>query len=229
MMRIDRRWPLPALLIALLPGCVSLGRDSPALELYVIGGAGSPEVAAPVPGLAGLSIGLRRLHLAPYLATPAIVVRRGPHEVLTSEYYRWGEDLGEGINRAVARHLDDGAQYRTVDVAPWPVRSRYDYLIQLDISRFEGVVPAAGSPGAATPGEAGATARGAVHVVATWEIIRQQDETVLTRGITEFREDGWRVGDYAALVALMDRGLVVLARDVTAALGGVVAAGPVPE
>jgi hypothetical protein len=66
-------------------------------------------------------------------------------------------------------------------------------------------------------------------VTASWEIIRQQDGTVLDRGTTEFREGGWRVGDYAALVALMDRGLVVLARDLTAALGAVVAAGSVPE
>jgi hypothetical protein len=78
------------------------------------------------------------------------------------------------------------------------------------------VVPA----GAALVDAAAGTA-GAVHVVATWEIIRQEDETVLTRGTTEFRENGWRVGDYAALVALMDQGLVIVARDVTAALGGI--------
>jgi uncharacterized protein len=213
-----------------LPGCVSLGRDSPRLELYVIGAA-APEVVAPTPRLADVTIGLRRLQLAPYLATPAIVVRRGSHEILTSEYHRWGEDLGEGINRAVARHLGNGGQqFRTVDVAPWPVRSRYDYLVQLNISRFEGVVRAEAAPANVVDavGEAGA-AGGAVHVVATWEIIRQQDGTVVTRGTTEFREGGWRVGDYAALVALLDRGLVVLARDVTAALGGVVAAGLPPE
>jgi uncharacterized protein len=223
-----RRLLLIALVVGALPGCFSLGRDAPPMELYVIGGAGSPEVVATMPGLAGVTIGVRRLHLAPYLATPAIAVRRGDHEILTSEYHRWGEDLAEGINRAVARHLGGGAQFRTVDVAPWPVRSRYDYLIQLHISRFEGVVPVEGSPPAAVPGETGGP-RGGVHVTASWEIIRQQDGTVLDRGTTEFREGGWRVGDYAALVALMDRGLVVLARDLTAALGAVVAAGSVPE
>jgi uncharacterized protein len=227
-MRFNARLLPAALFLALLPGCVSLGRDSPPLELYVIGGAGTSEVMAPLPGLATVTIGVRRLHLAPYLATPAIVVRRGPHEVLTSDYHRWGEDLGEGINRAVARHLGDGAQFRAVDVAPWQVRSRYDYLVQLSISRFEGVVPAEGSPPDAAAGEVGAY-RGAAHVMATWEIVRQQDETVLLRGTTEFREGGWRVGDYAALVALLDRGLVVLARDLTAALGGVVATATVPE
>jgi uncharacterized protein len=225
-MRFDKRTLPTALLLALLPGCVSLGRDAPPLELYVIGGAGSPEMAAPVPGLAGLTIGIRRLQLAPYLATPSIVVRRGPHEILTSDYHRWGEDLGEGINRAVARHLGDAAPFGTVDVAPWAARSRYDYLVQLHVSRFEGVVPAVAAQAAAGEGEAHG---GGVHLVVSWEIIRQQDETVLTRGTTEHREGGWSAGDYAALVALMDRALVVLARDLAAAIGGVVAAGSVPE
>jgi uncharacterized lipoprotein YmbA len=214
-MRLDARSLLIAILVPLLSGC-SLGRDSPPLEQYVIGGAAPPEVVAPLPALADVAIGVRRLQLAPYLATPAIVVRRGTHEILTSDYHTWGEDLAEGINRAVARHIGDAARFRTVDVAPWPVRSRYDYLVQFHISRFEGVVPA----GAALVDAAAGTA-GAVHVVATWEIIRQEDETVLTRGTTEFRENGWRVGDYAALVALMDQGLVIVARDVTAALGGI--------
>jgi uncharacterized protein len=221
-MRFDRRPFLGALLLALLPGCVSLGRDSPRLELYVIGGTDSPEVVAPMQRLAGVTIGVRRLHLAPYLATPAIVVRRGPHEILTSDYHRWGEDLAEGINRAVARYLGEAAQFETVDVAPWPVRSRYDYLVQLHIAHFEGVLPA----GAAV-GEVGGL--GEVHLVASWEIIRQEDETVLTRGTTDFRQAGWQVGDYAALVALLDRGLGVLARDLTTALGGGVAADRVPE
>jgi uncharacterized protein len=212
-----------AVLLALVPGCVSLGRDSPPLELYVIGGDPSSSMTAPMPGVAGVTVGMRRLHLAPYLATAAIVVRRGPHEILTSDYHRWGEDLDGGINRAVARHLGDGAQFRAVDVAPWPARSRYDYLVQLHIVRFEGVVPA-GPPGAVDMG-----AVGGVHVVSTWEIIRQHDETVLMRGGTEFREEGWRVGDYAALVALLERGVAQVASDLTAALGGVVAAARVPE
>jgi uncharacterized protein len=208
---------LAILLLASLPGCFSLGRDSQPLEVYVIGSAVSPEQTAPIPGVAGMAIGVRRLDLAPYLATPAIAVRRGTHEIVTSDFHRWGEDPGAGINRAVARHLAAAGPFRAVDVAPWPVRSRYDYLIQLRVTRFEGVVPAAPS-----------ATEGAAHVRAAWEIIRQQDETVLARGVTEYREDGWRVGDYAALVALLNRGLAVLAREVASAIGGLAGAGRVP-
>jgi uncharacterized protein len=205
-----------ALLLASLPGCFSLGRASPPIEVYVIGGSISQEHLAPVPGVAGITIGVRRLDLAPYLATPAIAVRRGTHGIVTSDFHRWGEDPGQGINRAVARHMAAAAPFRTVDVAPWPARSRYDYLIQLHVTHFEGVVP----------GEVSAT-EGAAHVRAEWEIIRQQDETVLARGVTEHREDGWSVGDYAALVALLDQGLAVLARDVALAIGGLAGVGSV--
>lgn len=209
---------LAALVLASLPGCFSLGRTSPPLEEYVIGGPSPSDTVAPIPALDGVAVGVRRLDLADYLATPAIVVRRGSHEIVTSDFHRWGEDPGDGINRAVARHLAGAASFRAVDVAPWPVRSRYDYLVQLHVTRFEGVVPAA------SPTMAGAL-EGAAHVRASWEIIRHQDGAVLIRGATDHREEGWRVGDYAHLVALLDEGLVVLARDVAVAIGALAAGG----
>lgn len=213
--RAFRRSLLVALAVATLPGCFSLGRDSPPLEQYVIGGARLTETLAPIPGLDGVAVGMRRLDLAPYIATPAIVVRRGEREIVTSDYHRWAEDPADGISRAVARHLADAGSFHAVDVAPWPARSRYDYLIQLHVTRFEGVVA-----------EDTSAARGTAHVRAAWEIIRQQDETVLARGESEHREDGWRVGDFADLVALLDRGLVMVTRDLATAIGALAATGP---
>lgn len=208
---------LGVLILALLPGCFSLGRTSPTLEQYVIGGGGTTQLEAPIASLDGVSVGIRRLDLADYLATPAIVVRRGSHEVLTSDFHRWGEDPAAGINRAVARHLAAAASFRAVDVAPWPVRTPHEYLIQLHVTRFEGVVPAGAS---LTVGETAGAVTGAAQVRASWEIIRQRDETVLARGDTEHVQEGWTVGDYAALVALLDEGLAVVARDVAVAMGG---------
>jgi uncharacterized lipoprotein YmbA len=188
-----------------LTGCFSLGRDSPALQQYVLGRV-AVATAGPA-GDAGLTIGVRRIDLAPYLATPAIVTRRGSHEIVTSEYHRWGEDPAEGINRAVARYLGAGAGVGAVNVAPWAARSAHDYLVQLHVTRFEGVAPA--EP-AATMGE--------VHVLAAWSILGPADGEVLARGVTDFRQAGWTVGDYTGLVTLLDRGLDTLARDLLARL-----------
>jgi uncharacterized lipoprotein YmbA len=207
-MTMRRIHALPAafvLAVSALSGACSLGRDSPALQQYVLGRSeAAPAEATPA---AGLMLGVRRLDLAAYLASPAIVVRRGAHEITTSDFHRWGEDPGAGINRAVARHLAAGAGVRAVDVAPWAARSQHDYLIQLHVTRFEGVLP-----------EDPAATRGEAHVLATWEIIRPADGSVLARGTTDYRQAGWTAGDYAGLVALLDAGLRVVARDVAAQL-----------
>jgi len=222
-MNTTRTWRLilPVALLA-LTGCFSLSRDAPPVRQYVLSGAAVPEAGAAlaeagiVPrDLAGLTIGVRRLDLAPYLATPSIVVRRGAHEIVHSEFHRWSEEPGQAINRAVAGYLAAHAPFGAVHIAPWPVRARYDYLIQLHVSRFEGVAP-----------EAASAVEGAVHVQATWEILRHQDGAVLARGDTDYLQPGWRVGDYPGLVAMLDRALVVLARDLAASLGDLTSVAP---
>ena len=201
------------LVLFTLGGCFSLSRKTPVLEQYVLGSPAAEVKAAP-PDQSGFTIGLRRLDLAPYLAIPAIVVRRGNQQIVTSEFHRWGEELSEGINRAFARFLAAEPSVRAVDIAPWSVRSRYDYLIQLHVLRFEG---AAAKQIAVTDGEA--------RVVARWEIIRQLDGAVLARGTTDHAERGWQLGDYGGLVTLLDKGLNAMARDLGACMARL---GPVP-
>lgn len=195
------------LVLFLLVGCFSLGRDSPPLEQYVLGGDRTTAEARSSVQVDGLTIGLRRLDLEPYLATPAIVVRRGPRQIMTSDFHRWGEDPRDGINRAVARHLAARSSVRAVDVAPWAVRSSHDYLVKIHVSRFEGVSP---EEATATDGEA--------HVLATWEIIRPASGEVLARGGTDYRVGSWTVGNYAHLVDLLDRGLDELTADLVSRL-----------
>jgi uncharacterized lipoprotein YmbA len=201
----------PALLL-LLAGCFKLSRETPRLQQYVLSGpAQAGAVAGPVasattggpstPSPAGLTLGLRRMNLAAYLTVPAIVVRRGENELLVSEYHRWGEALDEGINRVVAAYLVGSPPVRAVDVAPWPTRPRHDFVLQLHVSRFEGVADSAAT-------------EGRVHVLAGWDIIRPLDGRVLVRGNTDDRGGTWRVGDYASLVTGLDAALLRLARDI---------------
>jgi len=204
---------LIAFLLLPLAGCFSLSRDTPALRQYVLGGSPVQVNADISTNPVGQTIGLRRLDLAPYLATLAVVVRRGPHEIVISDYDRWVEDPAEGINRVVATYLAAAGSYRAVDVAPWTVQSRYDYLIQLHISRFEGLAP-----------EDSMATEGGVRVVASWEILNQQNGLVHARGTTDYQETGWRIGDYSALVVLLDRGLNDLAQDLAACLATIATA-----
>ncbi len=188
-----------------LAGCFSLARTSPALSQYVLGGALVSAEAVPTPGAATadaplLMMGLRRIELASYLATPAIVVRRGAHQIVTSEFHRWGEELGAGINRTVAAHLSSGPGRVAVDVAPWPARSQHDVLVRLRVSRFEGIEDSlANSAG--------------VHVQIAWDVLRPEDDSLLARGVTDYRDGRWTPGDYGSLVRELDAALVQVARE----------------
>lgn len=210
-------WRLSATAALLvLAGCFKLSRDTPRVQYFVLSGAtpasvvagrvtGIPADAPSVLDGAGLALGLRRINLASYLAVSAIVVRRGVNELVVSDHHRWGEDLGEGINRVVAAHLATARPVRAVDVAPWAARARHDFLVQLNVSRFEGVADSAETEGRS-------------HLVAGWDIIRPLDGRVLVRGRTEALEGPWRVGDYADLVTGLDAALARVARDISLCL-----------
>ncbi len=198
-------------------GCFSLARPTPPLEEYVLGAGPRPVAALPARDSGGLTIGLRRLDLAPYLSTTAIVVRRGS-KIVTSGFRRWGEEPSAGIMRAVAVSLGAAPTILAVDVAPWPVQAQHDYLVQLHVSHLEGV---AAEDLTATEGE--------IHVMASWEIIRSQDGTLVARGETDRRETGWKVGDYLGLVTRVDKGLTGLASDLATCLVRIASATPAPD
>ena len=198
-------------------GCFSLARPTPPLEEYVLGAGPRPVAALPARDSGGLTIGLRRLDLAPYLSTTAIVVRRGS-KIVTSGFRRWGEEPSAGIMRAVAVSLGAAPTILAVDVAPWPVQAQHDYLVQLHVSHLEGV---AAEDLTATEGE--------VRVTASWEIIRSQDGTLVARGETDRRETGWKVGDYLGLVTRVDKGLTGIASDLAACLVRIASAAPAPD
>jgi uncharacterized protein len=199
-------------LLVSLTGCFSLGRDEPLKQHYVLGESRLHETGATAARLAGLVIGLRQAHVADYLESPLIVVRQGPNEVRFAEFSRWGEELGGGVIRAVAVYLAARAPLDGIDIVPWPPRSQHDFLIQLHLLRFEGLAP---EGPIATEGEA--------HLLARWEILNPGDGAVLARGTTDFRVPGWKVGDFAGLVTLLDQGLQELSGDLVAGVERLVA------
>jgi len=197
-------------------GCFTLARPTPPLEEYVLGGSGRAVTAAPARDAGGLTIGLRRLDLAPYLSSTAIVTRR-ESQIVTSGFRRWAEDPSAGIMRAVAASLRSSPTIQAVDVAPWPVPAPHDFLIQLHVSHLEGVVADA------------MVGTGAVRVMASWEIIRARDGVLVARGESDRTDAGWTVGDYADLVARIDKQLTGLANDLAACLGQLGSATPLPD
>lgn len=201
-MRITR-WLAPLALMA-FASCVTLARTSPAVQHYVLSGTRTPLAEATADSN-GLNIGMRRVDLAPYLGTPSIVVRRGVHAIETSAFHRWGEDLGEGINHTVAAHLANRTPVRHVHIAPWAARTQHDYLVQLHVTRFEGVADSAAT-------------MASVHVTAAWDLIRPLDGALLVRGTTDYRGGRVAIGDYEAMVAELNVALQRVASDLRGCL-----------
>lgn len=198
----------------LLSGCFSLSRKSPPVERFVLGGIrATPTSTLPNDSL-GLSIGMRRLELSPYLSTLAIVVRRAGNEIVTSGFHRWAESPSAGLNRAVSGYLAMAPGIRSVDVAPWPVRTKQDYIVQLHVERMEGVASSA--------------REGEAQLLARWEIIHPDDGALLARGRTDYRAAGWAVGDYGDLVTRIDQGLLALTQELVTCLARV-RAGAIPQ
>jgi uncharacterized protein len=197
--------------ITLQAACFSLGRNPPPLQHYLLGENRPAVSGTQLRDSASLRVGIRRIQLESYLASPFLVIRHGEHEITFSEFHRWGEDLEAGISRAVSAALAARPPFPHIDVAPWPRGAEHRFLIQLHVDRFEGSVPGVPS---AREGEA--------RVRATWRIIHQTDGTVVRDGVTDFHQGGWKVGDYAGLVVMLASGLDALAADVAGALATLV-------
>jgi uncharacterized protein len=192
--------------MVMLTGCFSLSRDEPAIEHYVLSTADQQDIR-PRASSPGPSIGLRQVQLAEYLDIPFIVVRRGPNRIAYSDFHRWGEGLAGGINRAVVQRLLKGGHFGDVDGVPWAAGKKHDYLLEIRVERFEGVSPA-------SPTEP----MGEVHVLIEWQVLQETGGMTMATGTTEHREPGWRVGEYDALVAALERGLIRLAEDVSSSI-----------
>jgi uncharacterized lipoprotein YmbA len=81
-------------------GCSLLPAPKPdPTRFFVL--AAEPGASAPARG----AVALRPVELAAYLRQPALVVRRGGHEVTFREAARWGEPLEQGVTRVLGENL----------------------------------------------------------------------------------------------------------------------------
>lgn len=205
-------WIGVLLSVILLPGCFGLSRGAPEQQYFILGAAaGVPRAESQ--DTDPLVVGVRLPQLADYLASPFVVMRRGANRIEFSSQDRWGEDLALGISRRLVGEMALLAPASRFDPVPWPPSTQMDRILQLQILRFEGVAPA---------GEGAAT--GEAHLLASWEILNPVGNAVLARGSTEIRTPGWRQGDFAGLVALLDAGIGELAKEIVEGMES----GPAP-
>jgi uncharacterized lipoprotein YmbA len=202
-----------ALVALSVSGCVRLLEPRTSDATYYLLSPPQDEVSLPS-DTTGLAVGLRAPRMASYLAATRLVTRRGPHQIRFSEFHRWAEDLDQGISRTLAQTLAAQDSIRSVEVVPWPKGTTFDYIVQLHVLRFEGVGP---RPDPETD-EDSPPPEGHSLMVVEWKILDAKDDTVLERGLTRHRTDGWSVGNYETLASRLGTGLATLADDIGAQL-----------
>ena len=203
-------------LIGLLSvSCVRLPEPRPSSTKYYLLGsslqADTVSSSSTSTDTTGLRLGLRKPRLANYLDATTIVTRQGPNEIHFSDFHRWGEDLGQAINRVVAINLENQPGIQSAEIVPWPKGATFDHILQLRVLRFEGTGPAPPGPNA---DDDAPIPIGHSQMIVGWTLLGPDGTTVQARGTTRHREENWPVDDYADLAAKLDTSLVVLADDI---------------
>lgn len=130
---------VPALLAALLQGCI--GRASPEPTFYHLSaaapGKGEAAEATMLPEDVLLVVEIGPVTLPEYLQRPQIVTRRGGSELRIDKFHRWVGSLEDQIERVVAQNVEQfSAQVRVVGYRQQTVAPAL--VVELDIDDFTG-------------------------------------------------------------------------------------------
>lgn len=192
-----------SLSLCALCGCINLDPQPDTTRYFVLGAGNDAAGGTQVVPSDGLSVGLRRITLAPHLNIPQLIVRQGPNEVGYVEGAQWGEDLELGIGHVLADYLTQTSSIGTVDLAPWPVGATHDMILEVQVQGFEAALP------------------NAVLLRATWVVRDPRHNTVIRRGRTNRRKTDWTPGDFGGLVQELDTLLKEFAQDLEQELGAI--------
>lgn len=182
---------------ALAMGCSLSPKEDPS-QFYVLA---SPAGEQPT-STSALVLGLGPITIPEYLKRPQMVTRATEHQVTLSEVHRWAEDLEAGFSRVLKEELQRATGARQVRIFPWPITRKVQYVVEVDVTRFEG------GPG------------GSVSLWAIWRVLDGSTREVLVR-----RES--RLADQASgtmtddVVLAQSRIIGALSREIAGALQGI--------
>jgi hypothetical protein len=173
--------------LILLAGCINLGEGTRhRVRLYTL----QPTVSAAESrfGLAGQSVGVGPVYLPDYLQRTQVITLDTPNEYRLAEFGKWAEPLEENILRVTAENLFRLLESERILTFPWRSGRKPDYLIRMDIRRFEAVT-----------GDA-------AHLTVQWTIEPQESEKAPRSGLFQGKSPLQGEGT-DAVVAAMSRTL----------------------
>ena len=168
---------------------------SPAVDYWTLAAlATAPATLDP----AAPAVAIGPVALPRYLDRPHVLVRLDPSRVEPAGQHRWADPLHDGFGRTLAANL--GRSLGSGRVSAYPVQPPYevDYLVQVDVQRFDG-----------RPGET-------VALTARYVILAGRDRQVLA---VEQVEIGIAAGeDFASFVRAHSAAVAELATHIDASL-----------
>jgi uncharacterized protein len=84
-----------------------------------------------------LAIGLGPVQLPEYLDRPELLVRTSPNGFDLSETDRWAEPLADNFRHVLASDLTNLLGTTNIAQYPWNPEIRLDYVVQIEVQRFE--------------------------------------------------------------------------------------------
>ncbi len=194
-------------LMVFMTGCTLTRPVSDPTRFYILE-ALEPQPAAEsredATGFEGLAVGLRRVQLADYFNTPAIVVRTGENTLRYSNFNRWAEGLDRGTARILRESLRHHPAVASVLLFPEASREPVKYEVEVFLALCEAVEKPDGE--------------GAFRFAADWKIYETERRAMVSRG--EFtREGNWEPGDYAAFARSVSGACAELGRKIGREIG----------
>ena len=178
------------LAVATFTGCAT----SPTPKFYTL------EAPVQPAGNADFSVIVAAVTVPDIVDRPQLVLRIAANEVMLSEQARWAESLKSLIPRVLAANLALSLGDAYVSAYPQAIGSEADYLVVVDIQRFESV-----------PGEA-------ATVEAQWEVRMTQGKSASQRNGRSIVREPVQGSDVDALVAAHGRALAQISRDIAEAV-----------
>jgi uncharacterized lipoprotein YmbA len=187
------------LVLGALAGCSLAPKGDPS-QFFVLTSASTTQASVGDRDL-DLAIGLGPVSVPEYLRKSQMVTRVGPNQISYAEYDRWAEPLDNSLLQVLGENLSSLLGGADVALFPWYSTTRLDFVVQVEVQRFERDVS------------------GAAHLVCVWALKHGESGDRITGGQFERNEpaDSETTG---ASVAAQSRLLGELANEIATAVPG---------
>jgi uncharacterized lipoprotein YmbA len=124
---------------AFLTGCTVLAPEPDYSRFFVLSAISDPYTSTLASTFSGrsLTIGVGPITFPDYLRRLEVVTRTSDNELHLSAVNRWGEPLDKNFSRVLSENLARLLNTDQIEKFPWPLRTKIDYQIEVDVIRFE--------------------------------------------------------------------------------------------